>query len=157
MTPVTLPTRTKSQEPVSIEARTGQGRTSGSAGQVTVERDRDRVIVCWTCGARRSFTPEDLQFTLENLELIQPFGDVVFADTDSSGVIFYARILDGRLYVNDSTFGDMEEGDMEDVPHVPWLTFRRTVLRAIGTKDSAEQARKQPEPISEDDWRRQNE
>lgn len=155
MTPVTLPKRpgTTSREPETIEARTGRSRTAGTAGSVTVTPGDSRVTVRWTCGATRSFTPEDLQFTLENLERMQPFADVVFVDKDSSGTTFYARIVDGRLYVNDTVL----VGDMDGVQHVPWLTFRRAILRAIGTKEAKAQARKQPEPIDEAEWRRQNE
>jgi hypothetical protein len=87
-------------------------------------RDEDgHVVIVWTCGARREFTPEDLEETIGHLDALQEFPDVWFAGTDSHGSKFMARLADGELYAGDSC---------TDVDHAPWRALKKAAHKAVG-------------------------
>lgn len=153
MTPTAAPEKSKSKS-TSLDVRVGRGSASRptTGPMVSCRRSSDRVILTWTCGATRSFTPEDASFALENITALSQYGDVTLKDADSDSRTFYARVVDGRFYANDGRAPNLD-GDY----HVPWGLFRNAVLKAIGTKEAKARSLTPPEPVDEDDWRRQNE
>jgi hypothetical protein len=90
---------------------------------VRVRDEGDHVAIVWTCGARRTFTPQDLEETITHLDTLQEFPDVWFAGADSDGASFMAQIIDGELYAS---------GSCGDADHAPWRAVKKAVHKAMG-------------------------
>lgn len=91
-------------------------------GHIGVRSDNGHIDVVWTCGYRRSFTPEDLIETIGHVESLAAHPDVWFADRDSRGQSFAVRLVGGELYG--------AECPTQSADHVPWRALKKALKKA---------------------------
>lgn len=96
-------------------------------GDVRVRRAffKDKVTVTWFCGDTRTFTAEDLQTVIENLELFEGHPDVWVEDVDSHGHSFVARLADGQVIADSTPHEDTTRG-------IPWADLKAALEKALG-------------------------
>jgi hypothetical protein len=73
------------------------------------------IIVKWLCGDKREFSAQDLQDTIDYLDLLKEYPGVWLAHQDSSGHRFMARIVDGMLEADTTAFGDGASVSWDDL------------------------------------------
>lgn len=92
-------------------------------GDIGVRSDNGYIEVVWTCGATRSFSPEDLAETVGHIESMAAHPDVWFAGKDSRGQRLVVRLVDGELY-------GAAECPTQTADHVPWKALKKALKKA---------------------------
>lgn len=115
-----------------IAAKEGQGElpptdprefsVAGSNGQVRISRSGDNVTVTWLCGARRTFTTEDLAAALERFTMVGERG-LWYEDSDSFRNGWAAHLHAGQFHGDDHVNGASG--------HVPWAEFKAALEQSL--------------------------
>jgi hypothetical protein len=89
----------------------------------TIATGEVTVTPRWYCSAGvRTFTPEDMRETVEQIDLVASYGmDCWLRRRDSHGAEFYVGMREGRAYLSNVPADD-------DAGHVAWSTFKRALV-----------------------------
>lgn len=123
------PRKPRAKKPKALKATKGYSeslpaRTENDAERsVRVHTQGDDVIVTWTCGGTRTFTPDDLRASIDYLEMVCVHGDVWLSHSDSRSTTFSCVVEDGEFHAHDNI--------TEHSAHLPWDGFKAKLEGAI--------------------------